>query len=204
MNKQRNLKKLWFAIAIIPVFLFAGCTDDTASDDNGYDNGNDAEIQVTYENINPITAAEILAAQTAWGDGLVAISTAYANGEDYGIIAQGVLDDLYGYGYGPVLFKPTIAQEVPFRFTEADAASYFIGGIHTEDGSGFATSPWTAVSFEDDWEFIINGETAIGMGTVILTDGDGGEVMVQKSMGWFRDTDGSLKIQLHHSSVPFS
>ena len=152
--------------------------------------------------VNPITSAEITALQVAWGEGLVAISTAYAEGEDYATIAQGVLDALYGYVDGPVLFKPTIAQEVPFRFTEAAAASYFIGGSIAED-EGFALLPWTAVSFGADGQYIINGETALWMGSVYLTDGEGAVIRVEKSLGMYRDSDGDIRIQLHHSSVPF-
>ena len=153
--------------------------------------------------INPITPAEITALQVAWGEGLVAISAAYAAGEDYATIAQGVLDSLYGYVDGYVLFKPTIAQEVPFRFTEAAAASYFIGGAISED-DGFALNPWTAVRFGTDGRHIINGETALWMGSVFLTDGDGAEIRVEKSLGLYRDAHGDVRIQLHHSSVPFS
>ena len=153
--------------------------------------------------IVPITWAEIQAIQVAWGEGLVAISTAYAEGEDYAAIAQEVLDTLYGYVDGPVLFKPTVAFEVPFRFTEAAAASYFIGG-NIEEDAGFALLPWTAVRFGTDGQHIINGETALWMGSVYLTDGDGDVIRVEKSMGFYRDSEGDLRIQLHHSSVPFS
>jgi len=159
--------------------------------------------EATEATINPITPAEITALQVAWGEGLVAISTAYAEGEDYATIAQGVLDTLYGYVDGTVLFKPTVAQEVPFRFTEAAAASYFIGGSISEDG-GFALNPWTAVRFGTDGRHIINGETALWMGSVFLTNGDGEEIRVEKSLGLYRDSDGDVRIQLHHSSVPFS
>lgn len=161
--------------------------------------------------INPITIAEITALQQAWGAGLVSIATAYAEGEDYVTVAAGVLDDLYGYAYGPVLFKPTIASEVPFRFTWEQAASYFIGSsveaagleAYEEDGTGFATSPWTNVRFGTDGMHIINGETALWMGTVYITDATGEITSVQKSLGLFRDSEGAIRIQLHHSSVPF-
>ena len=153
--------------------------------------------------VNPITSAEIVALQVAWGEGLVAISTAYAEGEDYGAIAQNVLDTLYGYVDGTVLFKPTVAQEVPFRFTEAAAASYFIGGSIGED-TGFALNPWTAVRFGTDGRYIINGETALWMGSVFLTNDAEEEIRVEKSLGLYRDRNGDVRIQLHHSSVPFT
>lgn len=188
MKTSKWFKRSLVAISLSSAFLLTGCTNDAAA---------------AEEEIAPITIAEIQEAQTAWGDGLVAISSAYANNEDYATIAQGVLDTLYGYTEGVVLFKPTIAQEVPFRFTEEAAASYFIGGSIEEDG-GFALNPWTAVRFSDDGEFILNGQTALFMGSVYLTNGDGEEIRVEKSKGYFRDAEGNLRIQLHHSSVPFS
>jgi len=153
----------------------------------------------------PITESDILNIQQAWGEGLVAISTAFSNGEDYASVAQDVLDRLYGFVDGNVLFKPTIASEVPFRFTEAEAASYFIGGMVDED-EGFALLPWTNVEFGDDGQFIIStfGNTALWMGSVFLTNGDGDVIRVEKSLGFYRDMQGDVRIQLHHSSVPFA
>lgn len=179
--KKNVLKKLLLLIPVALTLTLVACNN------YGYD---------------PITESEIEELQVAWGEGLVAISTAYANGEDYAAIAQGVLDDLYGYVDGYVLFKPTVAQEVPFRFSEAYAASYFISGLHEED-TGFALNPWTAVRFGDDGRSIINGETALWMGSVFLTNGDGEEIRVEKSLGLYRDDNGDVRIQLHHSSVPF-
>jgi len=153
-------------------------------------------------NKNPITEVEIKDAQTAWGKGLVDISTAYAKGEDYGSVAQNVLDTLYGYKDGTVLFKPTLASEVPFRFAEADAASYFIGGDIAED-TGFALKGWTKVRFGDDGAVILNGDTALWMGSVFLTNDKGEVTRVEKSMGYYRAEDGTVRLQLHHSSVPF-
>jgi hypothetical protein len=173
------------------------------SDNRSNSSNNVIDSSVARGSANPITLDEINALQRAWGEGLVAISSAYANGQDYASIAQNVLDTLYGYVDGPVLFKPTVAQEVPFRFTEEAAASYFIGGSIDED-TGFALNPWTAVRFGNDGQHIINGETALWMGSVFLTNGDGEEIRVEKSLGLYRDDDGNVRIQLHHSSVPFS
>lgn len=160
--------------------------------------------------VTPITEAELLDFQTAWGEGLVAISTAFANDEDYLTIAAGVLEDLYGHEYndGVVLFNPTITQEVVFRHDWDGAASYFIGTsspgtVIEEDGAGFATLPWTNVNFLNDWEFIVNGELAIGMGTVEITDDTGAITTVEKTMAWQRSTDGNIRLIAHHSAVPF-
>ena len=58
-----------------------------------------------------ITETELSAARAAWGHGLVAISTAY---DETGIdgareLAGGILDGLYGFEFGPILFKPTLS-----------------------------------------------------------------------------------------------
>jgi len=168
----------------------------------------DPPEQPVVPQVNPITSAEITALQVAWGEGLVAIATAFAEGEDYATIAQGVLDTLYGYVDGIVLFKPTIASDVPFRFAEIQAASYFIGSsvgdaAYEEDGQGFATNQWTDVRFCEDGKYIINGETALWMGSVYITNADGDVTRVEKSLGLYRDSDGDVRIQLHHSSLPF-
>lgn len=216
MKKNRSFNKLWVLALAIPVLFLTACsgddqaniTEDTsAAEAEDVSTGEADSEQTGSEQINVITEEEIIAAQAAWGEGLVGISTAFAEGEDYVATAVAVLEDLYGYEYGPVLFKPTLANDVPFRFDWDGAASYFIGtsapNTIEEDEAGFATNVWTAVSFEDDWTYVINGETAIGMGTVVITTGDGEEVIVHKSMAWFRGTDGELRLQLHHSSVPY-
>ncbi|MFM5993998.1 MAG: hypothetical protein ACKO9U_05380, partial [Dolichospermum sp.] len=57
-----------------------------------------------------ITESEVLAAQKAWGNALVNISTTY---DQNGIaaartLADKVIDELYAYQSGLVLFKPTL------------------------------------------------------------------------------------------------
>ncbi len=71
-----------------------------------------------------ITKDEIVAAQKAWGDGIVAIGAA----KDHEKAAMEVIDKLYGYDIGPVLFKPTKASMVEFRDTKEEALSYFVTG----------------------------------------------------------------------------
>ncbi|MCL2578282.1 MAG: stalk domain-containing protein [Defluviitaleaceae bacterium] len=160
------------------------------------------EVEEVAE-VNPITPAEIAAFQVAWGEGLVAISVAYADeDEDHVPVAANVLDTLYGYADGHVLFKPTVAQEVPFRPTWEMAASYFIGGDVEEADTGFAIKPWTDVVWCPDGMYILNGETALWMGSVYLTDGDGEVTRVEKSIGLYRAEDGAVRMHLHHSSLP--
>ena len=198
--KKRLIITAMTAMVLTTIVIFSGCAGTSA--DTVIDN--ETIVQETPQKpvIAPITQAEIIGAQVAWGEGLVAISNAYASGDDYATIAQGVLDTLYGYVDGIVLFKPTLASDVPFRFTEACAASYFIRGMIGGD-VGFALKPWTSVHFADDGMFIFNGQTALWMGSVFLMDDNGNVTRVEKSKGYYRDANGDIRLQLHHSSVPF-
>lgn len=154
------------------------------------------------EQDNQITKEEVITAQEKWGDAIVTIGNAYTNGEDYQTIVVNVLNSLYGYDQGTVLFKPTKASEQPFRLTKDQALSYFVTGIESED-HGFAINPWSKVRFENAG-MILNGNTATAMGHYYFTDATtGDEVMVEYTFGYFKDDDGKLRINVHHSSLPY-
>ena len=153
-----------------------------------------------------ITESELAAAREAWGAGLIAITQAY---ESDGIdaareVANRVLDEAYGYGFGPVLFKPTMASgDQTFRPTKAGALSYFVG--HDPDfalDGGFGLKGWRDVTSETEATFI-DGDVALWMGSVSMTDHNGQVTTVDKSWGYTKDADGMLRIVLHHSSLPY-
>ena len=190
MKKFKRLGSILGAVSL--AVALTACSQETAKP---------AESAPVEENVEQITAAEIAEVQAAWGEGLVDISTAYAAGEDYGTIAQGVLDSLYGYVDGTVLFKPTLTQEpYTFRFTEEGAAAYFIGTERSQDG--FALKPWTAVEFDSNGQSFIDSDSAIWMGNVHITNDKGEIVTVDKTFGYYRDANGDVRINLHHSSLP--
>ena len=154
----------------------------------------------------PITQDDISAALTIWGKEKIAISKAY---EDGGIdaarkAASAHLDANYGYDLGPVLFKPTMASgKQTFRTTKDGALAYFCGhsDAYPLDG-GFAIRGWRAMESVTAATFI-EGDLAMWMGWVSLTDRDGQVTTVDKSFGYKRDAEGRLRIVLHHSSLPF-
>ncbi|MFO1243475.1 MAG: hypothetical protein U1E36_09840 [Rickettsiales bacterium] len=145
-----------------------------------------------------ITKDEILAAQKAWGDGIVAIGKA----KDHKKAALEHINTLYAYDMGPVLFKPTKASAVQFRDTKEEALSYFVSGKEPED-KGFALAPYTKVRFENHG-MAIDCDTALAQGNYYFTKTDGQEIKVEYSFGYVEDKDGHLKINLHHSSLPYT
>ena len=68
--------------------------------------------------------------------------------------------------------------------------------------NGFGIKFWRKIESETSSIFI-NENVAMWMGWVTLTDKDGGIVKVDKSWGYKKATDGTLKIILHHSSLPY-
>jgi hypothetical protein len=153
-----------------------------------------------------ITEQELTEARQIWGDALIAVSRAFEEG---GIdaatdVANGALDAAYGYNLGPVLFKPTLASgEKTFRTTRDGALAYFVG--HSDDyplDGGFGIKGWREVVSETAASFI-QGDVAMWMGWVTFTDKDGNVVKVDKSWGYKKDEEGTLRIVLHHSSLPY-
>ena len=149
-----------------------------------------------------IVETEVLEAQRIWAEAIVAIGEAYTQKKDYRAVARKVVDRLYGYGKGLVLFKPSMASERQFRSTREEAISYFVTGIVPED-RGFAIRPWRKIRFENVG-IIIDGDSAMVMGNYFFTDTNTEkEAKVEYTFGYFKDEQDKLRINLHHSSFPY-
>ena len=153
-----------------------------------------------------VTEHDLAKALRAWGDGMVSISSAYRqNGyENARNVAKNLINELYGYRIGSVLFKPTLSGGAQtFRTSEDGALSYFVGGNSDyPDDSGFAIQGWRQV-FSDTKAVFLDENIALWMGWVTLVNTDGQTTKVDKSFG-FKLYEGShLKIVLHHSSLPY-
>ena len=154
----------------------------------------------------PISEKDLFDARTAWGNGLIEISKTF---ETEGIemarkVAGKMLDTLYGYDLGQVLFKPTLSGgSQTFRPTKEGALSYYTGqnSIYPDD-VGFGVKPWREFSSNTSAIFI-DDTVAMWMGSFTLIDRDGQVTKVDKSWGYKLDGDGNLRIMLHHSSLPY-
>ena len=93
---------------------------------------------------------EIFDIQKQWANYIVEIGKSYLNKQDYIILTERFLDDLYCFKLGKVLFKPTKASHKQFRNKKEEFISYFIGHnkISDED-KGFALEPWKNIYFEN-------------------------------------------------------
>ena len=151
-----------------------------------------------------ITNELIEAAQQEWGDGIVRIAAAHTSGGDYVQVAHNHVETLYAYGLTSVLFKPTLAAEQQFRSTFDEALSYFVAANNAcPEDKGFAIKGWTAVRFENV-DIFTEGKVGMAMGNYFFTTPEGDEVKVEYSFGYLLDDNGNVRINLHHSSMPYA
>ena len=149
-----------------------------------------------------IESAEIEKAQESWGRAVVGVGAAASWEESHALAVQLVQEHYLTEG-GTLLFCPTKAAAVQFRSSVKDAVSYFVGRDpdHAED-KGFALEPWTSVRFENAG-IVARGDVGIAMGNYFFGQADGTELKVEYSFVYIRGADGGLRIQLHHSALPY-
>jgi hypothetical protein len=190
-----------FALGSIPLVVVQTSFADTTGK-----MGSPSSLKTPILN-KSITESEVLAAQRAWGEALVAISTTH---DTKGIkaakaLAEKVIDQAYGYQFGPVLFKPTLTKAPQtFRTSRAGALAYFVGGDPAFPmDKGFALNGWRKVEIKNVAIFI-SGNTATTMGNVMISDKNGKVTTVDKTWQFLKDDNGKLRIVLHHSSLPYT
>lgn len=151
-----------------------------------------------------ISIEDIELAQAKWGKNLIKIGS-LKNDRNASVKAtEEMLNELYAFDVGKVLFKPTKAAKIQFRLNLEAAKSYFIGGDDNyKEDTGFAFQPWVKVSFENS-SVILNKGNALAMGNYFFTDPNDLKVKVEYTFSYIRNSKGSIKINLHHSSFPFN
>ena len=134
----------------------------------------------------------------SWKDGVIEIGRIHLEEGDYEKSAELFLSTHYAFDSEEVLFKPTFTKEVIFRNSKDLALSYFIGGEVAED-KGFALKPWEEIRLEE-LNIIEQDNLMVAMGTLNFKPLNLKENTLIAFTFLLIDTDGSLKIKVHHSS----
>ena len=134
----------------------------------------------------------------SWKDGVIEIGRIHLEGGDYEKSAELFVSTHYAFDSEEVLFKPTFTKEVIFRNSKDLALSYFIGGEVAED-KGFAPKPWEEIRLEE-LNIIEQDNLMVAMGTLNFKPLNLKENTLIAFTFLLIDTDGSLKIKVHHSS----
>lgn len=147
-----------------------------------------------------ITKEDIMSAQQAWGDAVVAIGKA---GKEAPSVAEQAAKSAYAFDLGPIQFKPTLASEQPFRPDIEGTLSYFVSGNNKyKEDKGFALKPWSNVRF-DNHTVKMQNNIAIAMGHYYFTGPDGKETKVEYTKGYVKTPDSRVLIFLQDSSLPY-
>jgi hypothetical protein len=151
-----------------------------------------------------ITKEMVMEAQKAWGNAVVKIGSLKDSPQECEAFTSEFIDQLYAFETTAVLFKPTKCEFEQFRPTKATALSYFIADENRacKEDKGFALQPWTKVRFENAG-FLLEDKRAIAMGNYFFTNVEGQEAKVEYTFGYTLKNE-VLKIDLHHSSFPFT
>ena len=150
-----------------------------------------------------ISKDDVIRVQEQWANTIVKIGSLKGDLAECEIEVDQCLSQLYAYDTKTVLFKPTKTSEKQFRLDKLGAKSYFMGNNPSfEEDKGFALQPWTRVRFENK-QFILEEKRAIAMGNYFFTDLINNEIKVEYTFGYVL-IDGKLKIDLHHSSIPYN
>ena len=96
-----------------------------------------------------INEGTLYQARHDWGLGILKISEAYENSgiDKAKIVANEFLENLYGFEFGPILFKPTLSGgSTTFRPSKEGALSYFIAGNPDyPNDTGFGLKNWRKI-----------------------------------------------------------
>ena len=148
-----------------------------------------------------MTEQDILKAQNLWSEGIIKMGQISNDRKSLEIYASDFLDRLYNFD-DQVLFKPTKAKDFQFRNNKESAISYFIAGDDREydEDKGFVLSNWSKITFENS-DIILAEESALAMGNYTF-ENENLKIKVEFSFG-YKKVNGLVKINLHHSSIPF-
>ena len=141
--------------------------------------------------------------QIKWANGIVELGKTKGDIVNSKKLATDFINSLYDFKNGTVQFKPTKASEFQFRNDFDSALSYFIGSNPSfAEDAGFALNPWVDVEFKND-SINVFDNLGLAMGNYFFTDLEGEKTKVEYSFVYRREGE-SLKIILHHSSLPYS
>ncbi len=141
--------------------------------------------------------------QKEWATLILEIGKANRKNENLEDLMNKLIHELYAFDHCDVLFKPTLAKEKQFRSTKDEFISYFLGqnNVCSED-TGFAIKNWQSIKFEN-YRITEFNDYLISMGNYFFEDINNTLLKVEYTFG-FINIDNKLKINLHHSSLPFS
>ena len=154
---------------------------------------------VSKENLNLVNIT-----QKKWADIILEIGKAYKQKINLDNLIFELLNNVYAFNQGEVIFKPTLAKQNQFRSTKDEFISYFLGQNKVcEEDSGFAIKSWESIEFEN-YKIIEYNNYLLSMGNYFFEDDQKKLLKVEYTFGFIKISESDLRINLHHSSLPYN
>ena len=139
-----------------------------------------------------------------WADIVLQIGKAYREKKNLDKLVSELLHDIYAFNQGDVLFKPTLAKHEQFRSKKEEFVSYFLGQNNVcKEDTGFAIKNWKSIKFEN-YKVVENNDNLFAMGNYFFENDKNEFLKVEYTFGFIRINNNELRINLHHSSLPYS
>ena len=142
--------------------------------------------------------------QKKWADMVLKIGNAYREKVNFDDLVNELLHEIYAFDHCNILFKPTLAQHDQFRSTKEEFISYFLGQNNVcKEDKGFAIKNWRSIKFEN-FKIVNHNDQLLSMGNYYFKDDDNGILKVEYTFGFIKISPDQLRINLHHSSLPYN
>ena len=146
----------------------------------------------------------VTATQQKWGNLVIEIGNAFKKNESLENLTSDLLHNIYAFNHCEVLFKPTLAKNNQFRTTKDEFLSYFLGQNKVcDEDSGFAIKGWKSIEFEN-YKITEQNNQLLAMGNYYFKDSEDKVLKVEYTFGFIKVSNEELKINLHHSSLPYN
>ncbi|MBS91964.1 MAG: hypothetical protein CMM95_02800 [Rickettsiales bacterium] len=142
--------------------------------------------------------------QQKWADTVLEIGKAYKKKINLENLIFELLHNVYAFNHSKVLFKPTLAKYNQFRSTKEEFISYFLGQNKVcKEDKGFAIKNWKSIKFKT-YKIIEYENYLLSMGNYYFYDDKNKSLKVEYTFGFIRINKDELRINLHHSSLPYN
>ena len=139
-----------------------------------------------------------------WANIVLQIGNAYREKKNLDKLVSELLHDVYAFNQADVLFKPTLAKHEQFRSKKEEFVSYFLGQNNVcKEDTGFAIKNWKSIKFEN-YKVVENNDNLLAMGNYFFENDKNEFLKVEYTFGFIRINNNELRINLHHSSLPYS
>ena len=141
--------------------------------------------------------------QKKWADMVLKIGNAYREKVNLDDLVNELLHGIYAFDHCNILFKPTLAKHDQFRSTKEEFISYFLGQNKVcKEDKGFAIKNWRSINFEN-FKIVNHNDQLLSMGNYYFEDEDYKILKVEYTFGFIKISPDQLRINLHHSSLPY-